>query len=756
MRQKKTISLLLAAAMMLTLCACGGQTESGVTAESLSGGTGRYVETNITPESYASYAADADFNSCIALQYGDDDTVDLAVRFGVRDSAGNLASSDLIWYHSEDKGDTWEEQTLTDLWDRDLAQEWYFGTDGSVYSWTLVTDYDEDTDISKVTAVRLYKMADGEESVTDYDFCEPERTMGGWNPGGIYQDKYLLFIVSYEEGDTLYVMDITTGEFLWTVSADYYNLSFAVAGDTVYVSDRGQLNNSYNLSNGTLLDELDMTGMSENDCYLSSSRMTEQGSYYFLDSDLNFCMGILGSNLKEIILDGTYYRYGSQLNVLDSSMDFYVAEDNTIYINARSDEQELNLYRYDYDADATYGTTTLTVWALEDSATIRQAIYAFQESHPEVEVDLQVQDYGAYSESGRTLNDVLTTLNTQMLAGNGPDVLVLDGVDYENYIDKGVLEDLSDLVDGTEFVGETVSAFQQADGGYYVLPARFTVPLLLSSQADTPDSLDALAEAVAQEGADDPCLATTYYDLVWNLWYPSASALVTGDGVDTEALSAWLSALKTISDTYGYFAPEDEGTDSNFEEVIPGAYDYGNLNTYVEDDAYTWLEQDSPWGLTTLDAVEDLVMALSTCERYGKDISDFTVTQAPGLVEGAYAPKVLLGVSAGSNVTETAKEFVACVLSLEVQQYTYGDGLPVLQEAIDQQLDYFADPAAEYGWDIDELRVLLDSRTTPSTASELVLEAVYGAAEPYWSGELTLDDAIAQVEDDLALMLAEQ
>ncbi|MCD8353204.1 MAG: extracellular solute-binding protein [Clostridiales bacterium] len=752
MKLKKYLSLTLAFALLLTLCACGGGGASSDDSDQLTSSIGRYVETNITPESYAAYAADADVNTCTTLQYGDDGTLDLAVRFSSWADEGDMTTK-TIWYHSEDKGDTWAEQELSGLWTGDFSDYWYFAADGTVYSWTFVMDYDEDNDTSTVEAVRLYRQKDGEETTTDYPFCDPDKNINGWSQCGLYQDKYLLFSMSGEVGSTLYAMDITTGEFLWSVSSDYYNFDFAVAGDTVFVSDGLEFHNSYNLSDGTSLEALDLTGMYDNGRLLTSCLMKEAGNYYFIDEDLNFCMGILGSNLKEIVLDGTDYRYSSDMALLGDSQDFYVAEDNTIYINARSEQKDLSLYRYDYDTGATYGDTTLTVWALEDSATVRQAIYAFQETHPEVEIDFQVQDYG--EDDSKTLNDVLTTLNTQLLAGSGPDVLILDGADYETYASRGVLEDLSDLVEGTDFVGGTVSAFRQEDSGTYVIPARFTVPLLLSSQEETPDSLEELAEAVEQAGGDDPCLATTKYDMVWSLWDSSASALVNSDGVQTENLRTWLTALKTICDTYGYYAPKDDAVDSLSEEVIPGTYDYGNLNTYVEDDAYTWLNSDSPWGFTTLDAVEDLVMALSTYEKYEKEGS-FSVAPLPGLVEGAYTPEVLLAVSAGSDDTETAKEFVACALSMEVQQYTYGDGLPVLQEAMDKQLDYFTDPAAEYGWDIEELRELLDGRTTPAAASELVTETVLELAEPYCSGELTLDEAVAQVEDELALMLAEQ
>ena len=46
-----------------------------------------------------------------------------------------------------------------------------------------------------------------------------------------------------------------------------------------------------------------------------------------------------------------------------------------------------------------------------------------------------------------TLEDALKTLSTDILAGNGPDVLILDGMPVDSYVKKGILTDISDVVD---------------------------------------------------------------------------------------------------------------------------------------------------------------------------------------------------------------------------------------------------------------------------------------------------------------------
>ena len=43
--------------------------------------------------------------------------------------------------------------------------------------------------------------------------------------------------------------------------------------------------------------------------------------------------------------------------------------------------------------------------------------------------------------AGLTKDDALRTLNTELLAGEGPDVLILDGADLESFSGSGLLED---------------------------------------------------------------------------------------------------------------------------------------------------------------------------------------------------------------------------------------------------------------------------------------------------------------------------
>ena len=65
-------------------------------------------------------------------------------------------------------------------------------------------------------------------------------------------------------------------------------------------------------------------------------------------------------------------------------------------------------------------------------------------------------------------SDDIRTLNTELLSGNGADVLLLDGLPTQSYIDKGILEDITDLSEELMSSGEYLESMMKntvQDGG---------------------------------------------------------------------------------------------------------------------------------------------------------------------------------------------------------------------------------------------------------------------------------------------------
>ena len=76
---------------------------------------------------------------------------------------------------------------------------------------------------------------------------------------------------------------------------------------------------------------------------------------------------------------------------------------------------------------------------------------------------------------GASAEDALRTLNTELVAGKGPDVLILDGMPLQSFIDKGVLAELSQVISADGLIPQVVDPMR-TDGKLYAVPTRFTVP----------------------------------------------------------------------------------------------------------------------------------------------------------------------------------------------------------------------------------------------------------------------------------------
>lgn len=797
---KKLTAILLALAMLLSLAACapaaeGGASDGtagdgadGVSAEPLTT-TGQYREREITPPELS------DREGEISGLWADEDGV---IDLTYSEYVGEEQTYTL--FHSDDGGESWTSTALeADYTMRDSA--------GSLYGVEMEGSEAADGTLTDLTPYLNYRLADGTCGRTELKRPEGSAGIDSWGSARLAGDQYILLMVSDGEETSdgyrtasLYAFDLSTGETVWQYRSEQDYLAFNAVEDRVYVEE-------YDGSGrGTILDLAtgEASGTFDTDVLrvdLEGILLRPDGGYYY-DGSEGICFSILNQELEEVILEGV--NYGFSLVDTWGRAIHTVLSDGTIFYSGTDGQGRSHVFRFDFDAEAGAPEATLVVWALQDTPTLRRAMNAFRQAHPEVLIDFQLQslDYDA----GQTTADLLSRLNTQLLNGSGPDVILFDGMDYTNYIDAGVLLDLSDLVTDTDFVGQTVSAMRADDGGYYVLPARFSVPVLYGENLDAPGTLDALADAVcaagvslpdaslspqegyelygpdgyeydyqaqeaeeraAQVAAGLPYLAlSSIYELAEMTWSVSADTILDGGSLNEDALRQWLEPLKRMSDHHGFFADTGASDEGGTEGSMIGSVeenDYGNLETAIGDSEMLWSEGEALAAAASLQSVEQLLLAseehynvVTDSDGQSVPLENFSVVPFPGLTEGAYQPEVLLAVNAASEHAELGKEFVSYALSMEIQQYTYGDGMPVLRAAMDQQLDYFASYAEKYGWDITLLDDLFDTLTTPVVLDGGVYEDVLYTVGDYLRGEATLDEAVSQVREALALRLAEQ
>lgn len=472
----------------------------------------------------------------------------------------------------------------------------------------------------------------------------------------------------------------------------------------------------------------------------------EEGNYYYTSQDGIYRL-VSGGTLAELVVDGA----GTMLTGEDTvPMGLALCPDGS-FLMITGDSR---VYRYYWDADAPVeeNTAALTVWSLENNDTVRAAIEVYEQQNPGLTVTYQV----AMEDGATTREDALSALNTALLAGSGPDVLILDGLDWQAYRDKGLLADLSEWVDLSALQSNLVDPFREQEG-VFVLPARFSVPVLCGAPEDLAglDSLDALADYLLQLPARPAWDYTSagYYEQLeqpYGLGFVSveqlldfvlgsSAAALTEDGVNGDAVEAVLKFVQQVGRYYGmenYKGLLSNGVISSGSEGQSVSYGDGSYECFSTGNALlAWEEMLTPSYLT------------AAC----KDRAGVSLIQRPGLVQGAYTPRTLAAVCAGAS--EEAGAFIAILFGSEVQASWQQDGMPVRADALQSSIEANCpDPEAR-----QNVQALIDALQTPVTQpDDTVRDALLQNANALIAGDVTLEQARTGVEDALNLYLAEQ
>jgi len=500
------------------------------------------------------------------------------------------------------------------------------------------------------------------------------------------------------------------------------------------------------------------------DSYNAALASDTEGALYFAVRDGIYRLAP-GGTLPERIVDGLGTAMGVDSNYIDSLC--RTADGSFLVLMSSSSGGGSTLYRYYFDETLpAAGQTTLEVWCLTDeNSTVRAAINAYRQACPEVEIKLTVgvpdPDGDNFSAARR---DALTNLNTQLLAGEGPDLLILDGTDYETYLAKGLLADLSDVLDTGALLPNIAGPFVQADGAIYLMPARFRVPVLYGDAGATAGMTD-LAAMQAEVLACAPrpdvdCYSENYYvplpnaekyalgittaeDLADFVLPTSAAAILHDNEVEETALREALTFVQTVARHYGMENYHEEqaingvsmsGGDGDVVTIMNSGIEYSQSQRAK----YGWETMDTPW-MASMIAQDDL-----PCE----------IALRPGLCEGAYQPAVLTAVNANTGHPEEAKALAAAFFDAAVQDVYCQDGMAVRAESLrEKKLNLIAQEKLACQTDLE---TLLAGCKTPVTVNRELRDSFLAHTTALVEGSEDLEAAMAGIQKDMSLYLAER
>lgn len=791
MRKYKTVKRLLSVSVAACLAAVGagsltgcgtsdgskdnGQYDSGNTANDTansgdSKAMGRYLEKEL--------AVPEDCTEVASLQIMEDGSMEMIAR---------NSDDELSLYKSSDQGKTWDEgKTLTSLFGLDGVSFYKaaLGKDGSILGGVFIESEDENS-----------------TGDMDYYYCPSggggkKLELGSDVSGSFSWDMAIgtngnLFLEltgngilelnpadgsvvhEYEKGKHTDYMGVTPEYLIVIADGDvrYYDIASgkpAEGGDALTEQLKKTPSNlEFGNSSGTSLMFMDGD---------------EEGSLFYVDST-GLYRYAFGGNVIEQVIDGS-------LNSISSTNKAFncMAQDKEgkIYIgvvNYDSSDMEGKLFSYTYSADTpTVPDTELAVYSMESNSSIRQAVVMFQKEHPDIYLTLET---GMSGDDGVTRTDALKTLNTEIMAGKGPDILIMDGISSETYIQQGMLEDLSGVLKEAGILSNIQEAYTEADGSIYEMPVKFGIPMIQGAKEDveTVTDLTSLADVVEKHKDEYGLSDENFYKFPFVYFlFPetlleqfadnnSAAWMKTDGTLDEEKVKEFLEQVGRI-----YQAGKD-GVDQ-MKAAYPQAFDDSQTPEYdrsygIAGENVAALSGTSLFAVGGVFSPYDFAFVTSFAELL--ENQEYKLWN--GQTSNCYIPVNKIGVSSKSSEKDKALEFVQYLFSEEGQLLSKSDGLPVVEKVYDgadywnqgeegkvlasggsssvtgQELYYeIKVPSADK---VEAFKQLGKTLTTPILDNAIITSAVCENGVRYLNGEIGLDEAVNAVIQQVNLYLAE-
>lgn len=89
--------------------------------------------------------------------------------------------------------------------------------------------------------------------------------------------------------------------------------------------------------------------------------------------------------------------------------------------------------------------STLTLYTMKESDWLKKLVIDFQNAYPQYRIDMVVD-----KDKAMTTQDKLRNLHAGLLSGTGPDILMLDGLPVDSYVEKGILTEISDCIENCD------------------------------------------------------------------------------------------------------------------------------------------------------------------------------------------------------------------------------------------------------------------------------------------------------------------
>ncbi len=390
---------------------------------------------------------------------------------------------------------------------------------------------------------------------------------------------------------------------------------------------------------------------------------------------------------------------------------------------------------YEYSKDIPKMDTTLTIWGLKENAYIKSVLAEFRKEHPNVRV---VYEIASDTSGVMTANDIIRQFNADIFAGNGPDVILLDGLHMETYAERGLLYDIGKDLDSIK--PELTAGVQTLlEENSYAVPLRMSLPFVIAQKELLDDSLESfLQKSSGQKSCE--MTAEDLFDVCYHFF--SEGLALNKTDVTKEELVTFLNLCQKASENW--LLTESPKREFHYDDGS------GWMELGMEEADFTF---SYAYGLNQF---SDLLDSIDQLSARGFDYHS---------TEHSFVPQGMLAINEQSENKELSIEFIQKALSARLQESDLSDGFPVNTQALDSWSSRHSDMMTAVGdqngnewdtqWPSDEmLKRFLQSVKEAGNAvfiERYTQELVKSEAVKVISGDTSAEDAAARIQNQLEL-----
>jgi len=344
------------------------------------------------------------------------------------------------------------------------------------------------------------------------------------------------------------------------------------------------------------------------------------------------------------------------------------------------------------------GKQTVTVSVFTEDRFLEEAVAKFEQAHPDIDIVIQetvptdtsgnqmkvMKGPGDDGPAQEDIDKYVNAVGTALMSGNAADLISVNYLPVDRYLDKGMFADWSELA-GKDAGFRTADYYERVlkgmtDGAsWYAIPVNYSIEALIGNKA-----------AIEKAGGAD--------DSTWT--WEQFLALCEKIASETQADGSKLQALSGVEPTevigyvaqslYGNLVTKEGGSYSFDEEAFRGyleqvkrLYDSGAAST----DSLG--KMNEAFSTTTFTAPMDLAMLPG---RLANGQGEVLSPPGSGQDEGLpFTSDLAFALNDKSKAKGAAWEFVKFLLSEEIQSSPSMMAFPVHQTSVKTRLTQFAE-----------------------------------------------------------------